>query len=225
MSWHDADRVTVSGEVTGIVVGVVPIHTTGFAQLRGLVTAGGKPLAGVRVAATVAPNLVVGYGLTDATGRYVIDGCPVGSVVLSADRPDYRESTRTVSVGAEQFEVGNLDFAMEAQTTTGREPDEGIPARFSLGQNYPNPFNPSTSITVDIPDAAVVKLAIFNILGEEIRVLVNGPVSAGRLVVRWDATDTRGRAMSSGIYLYRATVADQGGRELFSSVRKMALVR
>jgi hypothetical protein len=225
MSWQKADRVSVSGEVTDIVVGVVPIHATGVVKLQGLVTTRGTPLAGVRVAATIVPNTVVGCGLTDATGRYVIEGCPAAAVVVSADRPEYREASRVVTVGAGQYEVGNIDFILEAQTTAGRAPEGNTPERFSLEQNYPNPFNPSTSIAVDLPEAAIVKLVVFNLLGEEIRVLTNGPASAGRLVVRWDATNSRGRAMASGVYLYRVTVADPGGRELYSSVRKMTLVR
>jgi hypothetical protein len=88
------------------------------------------------------------------------------------------------------------------------------PTEFSLSQNYPNPFNPSTSIRFDLPRATFVELKVFNALGEEVAVVVNGEMPAGRHVSAWDAS-----AMPSGVYIYRM----QAG--MFVVARKMLLIR
>ena len=61
------------------------------------------------------------------------------------------------------------------------------PERFDLSQNYPNPFNPSTKIIFDLPSESNVKLFVYNLLGEKVRELVNGQVSAGVHTVDFNA--------------------------------------
>jgi serine protease len=80
---------------------------------------------------------------------------------------------------------------------------EPLPARFELGQNYPNPFNPTTTIRYSLPDAAGVELVVFNILGEQVRTLVNGQQGAGEHSVVWDSRNDNGTQVASGVYLYR----------------------
>ena len=80
----------------------------------------------------------------------------------------------------------------------------GLPGRPSLMQNYPNPFNPSTTIRFTLPRASHVTLAVFSVLGQRIRTLVDGPRAAGPNVVQFDAS-----GLSSGMYFYRL---DAGGR-------------
>ncbi len=73
---------------------------------------------------------------------------------------------------------------------------------FTLNQNFPNPFNPSTKIRYAIPGGTTAKvtLSIYDILGNEIAVLVNEEKPAGEYQVEWDAS-----AYSSGVYFYRLT--------------------
>ncbi len=75
--------------------------------------------------------------------------------------------------------------------------------RFVLFPNYPNPFNPGTSIRFEIPSDSRIRLSIFNLLGQEIRVLATGDFPAGRYEFHWDGKDSRGRPASSGVYVYR----------------------
>lgn len=89
-----------------------------------------------------------------------------------------------------------------------------IPESYSLAQNYPNPFNPSTVIEYSVPTAGDVNLAVFDLLGREVRTLVSGPVTAGVHRVRFDARD-----LASGVYLYRLRAGD------FVQTRKLTLVR
>jgi len=90
----------------------------------------------------------------------------------------------------------------------------GTPTEFSLSQNYPNPFNPSTSIAFALPKESSVKLSVYNMLGEEVAVLVNGVMSAGNHSVDFAASN-----LNSGMYVYRLEAGE------FSSVRKMTLLK
>ncbi|MDE2997539.1 MAG: T9SS type A sorting domain-containing protein [Gemmatimonadota bacterium] len=94
-----------------------------------------------------------------------------------------------------------------------------LPDRFNLEQNMPNPFNPSTAIGYQLPEAGMVRLAIYNLIGQEVRVLVNERRNAGSFTVSWDGTDAMGRRVASGIYLYRI----QAGS--FSATKRMLLLK
>jgi type IX secretion system substrate protein len=88
------------------------------------------------------------------------------------------------------------------------------PSEFTLYQNYPNPFNPSTTIKYALPEAGEVKLVLFNMLGEEVAVLVNELKEAGVHDVDFNASD-----LGSGIYFYKLESSS------FVSVKKMMLVK
>jgi hypothetical protein len=111
---------------------------------------------------------------------------------------------------------------------TGVEEDRGsrgIPAAFELGQNYPNPFNPSTTIRYALPSAGSVRLAVYSVIGEEIRTLIAGEeTGAGFHEVVWDGLDNSGRAAASGVYVYRLEYRDGDGK-FTSGSRKFVLLR
>jgi len=85
---------------------------------------------------------------------------------------------------------------------------------FDLEQNYPNPFNPSTTIKFSIPEAGIITLRVFNLLGEEVATLLNGERTAGVYEATFDAS-----RLSSGIYFY--TLESKN----FKSTKKMALLK
>jgi len=95
----------------------------------------------------------------------------------------------------------------------------GIAGRFSLEQNYPNPFNPSTTISYRLPVESKVELVIFNMLGQKVRTLFSDKQPAGEYKIVWDGRDGNGRAVSSGVYLYRL----QAGT--YVEAKKMTLLR
>jgi hypothetical protein len=97
--------------------------------------------------------------------------------------------------------------------------EQSAPRAFALAQNVPNPFNPSTAITFGIPAAGMVKLSIYNVLGQEVRTLVHGTLGVGSRTVVWNGTDSLGRAVTSGVYFYRL---EAGG---LTATRKLMLVR
>jgi flagellar hook assembly protein FlgD len=98
-------------------------------------------------------------------------------------------------------------------------PREATIQNYVLLPNYPNPFNPGTTISYRIPSAARVTIAIYNVLGQRIRTLVNQVKTAGEYTVYWDGKDELGRDMGSGIYYYTM----KAGKYQVS--RKMLLVR
>jgi len=85
-----------------------------------------------------------------------------------------------------------------------------LPGEFSLGQNYPNPFNSRTIIPYHLPRDARVSLRIYNLLGQEIRRLVEEYQEAGRKTALWDGKDRHGRTVSSGVYIYRLQAEESG---------------
>jgi len=85
---------------------------------------------------------------------------------------------------------------------------------FTLYQNYPNPFNPSTTIEFFIPRAGKVQLKIYNILGQEVAILVSGKLTAGNYKYDWQPKN-----LASGIYLYRLKAGD------YVETKKMMLIR
>jgi hypothetical protein len=95
-------------------------------------------------------------------------------------------------------------FAHLAATSGGARP-----LTFALHPNYPNPFNPSTTLYYSLQTQSVVRLELFNLLGQHVRTLVDGPQAAGEYRVIWDATDDRGRRLPSGTYLVRLAAGDR----------------
>ena len=77
------------------------------------------------------------------------------------------------------------------------------PRSFALSQNYPNPFNPSTTIRYELSMVSDVTIRIYDILGREVKTLVEERETAGQHVIYWDGTDRYGRRVASGVYYYR----------------------
>ena len=88
-----------------------------------------------------------------------------------------------------------------------------------LNQNYPNPFNPETTIEYQLPENSFVLVKVSNILGQEIKTLVNENKPAGNHFIKWDGTDNSGNKVSSGIYVYKIKAGN------FIDIKKMVLLK
>ena len=97
--------------------------------------------------------------------------------------------------------------------------NRGLPNAFSLSQNYPNPFNPSTRIDFTLPRAARVSLDVFNVLGQKIRTLALGLLTAGHRTITWDGTNDQRQVVSTGVYFYRLTAGE------YVESKKMVLLK
>jgi len=94
-----------------------------------------------------------------------------------------------------------------------------LPDKYALQQNFPNPFNPRTTIHYELPNQELVKIIIFNLLGHQVKRLVDGFRGAGVNSIVWDATNDHGQPVSAGIYIYQLQA---GG---FLQTRKMILLK
>ena len=127
---------------------------------------------------------------------------PIATTTEQSFRDEGVEFGRTYyyTVAALDFSGNRSDFAEMRQVAVvvGTEGTGEVPTEFALHQNYPNPFNPSTTITYDVPGASNVRLAVYDLLGRRVEVLVDGQVPAGRHRVVFSANDR-----SSGLYIVR----------------------
>ncbi|MBO6792489.1 MAG: T9SS type A sorting domain-containing protein [Balneolaceae bacterium] len=110
--------------------------------------------------------------------------------------------------------IGLFSHFNSGTTVSNKEDADLIPTHISLSQNYPNPFNPSTNIEFSIPNNGLVRLDVFNVLGQQVASLVNKPMVAGSHSVLFDASN-----LSSGIYIYKIEFGDQ------ILTRKMLLIK
>ena len=96
---------------------------------------------------------------------------------------------------------------------------EIIPLKFQLHNAYPNPFNPVTTLRYDLPENSVVNIVVFDMMGREVRTLINQTQNAGHQSVVWDATNDYGKPVSAGIYLYQIQAGE------YISTKKMVLLK
>ncbi len=100
----------------------------------------------------------------------------------------------------------------------------GIPAEFVLHQNYPNPFNPSTMISYSMPVSGKVNVTVYDLLGNVVTELFNGDAQQGYNSIIWNASNSLGAKVSSGMYLYRITAQLNDGLS-FADTKRMLLLK
>jgi len=102
---------------------------------------------------------------------------------------------------------GECQYRIHYSTSGGitgiDEKSYNFPNQFELSQNYPNPFNPTTTIRYTLTSSQFVTLKVYNVLGQEIRTLINSYQTSGYKSVVWDGKNNFGQITSSGIYIYR----------------------
>ena len=97
--------------------------------------------------------------------------------------------------------------------------DDGLPIAFNLYNAYPNPFNPVTTLRYDLPEPSNVNIIIYDMLGRQVKTLINQNQDAGHKSIRWNATNDYGKPVGAGVYLYRI----QAGN--FRQTKKMVLLK
>ncbi|MFA3783784.1 cohesin domain-containing protein [Melioribacteraceae bacterium 4301-Me] len=150
-------------------------------------------------------SLVSGPGSITTNGLYKWAPAPVDAgqsfivVVQVTDGTATVTSTRTLKV---------------SDTVTGVDGQAELPTKYELMQNYPNPFNPTTTIQFALPKESHVKLTVFNVLGQEVAVLIDRTMGAGYHTVNFNATN-----LNTGMYLYKIEAGN------FVSIKKMLLIK
>ncbi|OUX30113.1 MAG: hypothetical protein CBE24_07170 [bacterium TMED264] len=97
--------------------------------------------------------------------------------------------------------------------------EDVLPEDFALHQNYPNPFNPTTQIQYDLPEDQFVNIVIYDVMGRNIRNLMNVNQTAGYHVIRWDARNDMGEGVAAGMYIYTIQAGE------FNASKKMVLLK
>jgi hypothetical protein len=146
-----------------------------------------------------------------------VDAAQNGATGASYEFVDSRvtngETYKYVLVDVDINGEPKFHYDMEVTATPFAAPTI-TPSEYALHQNYPNPFNASTTIVYDVSEAGHVSLAIFDVLGRQVKALVDGEQSAGRYPVSFDAS-----SLSSGIYFYRLQVKG------YSDMKKMVVLK
>lgn len=197
---------------------------------------------GPSAATPVGMNDTLPVGITYLEHAIGLGSCSFAGNVLSCNIPSLASGDSTVITltaradapgttlnralaGASQTEANPIDNKDSAEVfvrnsvAVDDRGDQIIPSTFALGANYPNPFNPVTAFTYDLPEAAVVRIEIYNVLGRTVRTLVDGRRAAGRYTVQWDGRGDKGNPVSSGVYLYRIKAGS------FTATRRMVLLK
>ena len=99
------------------------------------------------------------------------------------------------------------------------EENTHLPKNFRVYQNHPNPFNPTTRIQYDLPKDHMVTIAIYDVMGRNIRTLMNVNQTAGYHSVRWDAKNDIGEGVAAGMYIYTIQAGE------FRATKKMVLLK
>ena len=145
-------------------------------------------------------------------------GFVAGAGTSNAPR-NYSYTDSKLSAGSYAYRLKQIDN--NGAFTYGSTVEVAIssaPAAFALSQNYPNPFNPSTVISYSLEKAGMVSLRVYNMLGQEVATLVNGPQEAGIYAVSFN-TSKGTLGLSSGVYVYRLEAGS------FISTKKLVLMK
>ena len=117
--------------------------------------------------------------------------------------------------------IVHYSYSVNSQTTFGRKEIEiaPIPSEFVLDQNYPNPFNPVTKIGYALPENLQVRIVIFDVMGREVKTLINEVQEAGYKSVTWDSRNAMGEYVATGVYFYQITAGED------YQIKKMLLMK
>jgi hypothetical protein len=149
----------------------------------------------LRIGSTIADSVFVDQNANSGTWVTILTrslpaSIPIDFVVSDAS---------TDPAGGTVLRADALRCSLRQEATSVEKRDsENLPSSYVLRQNHPNPFNPSTRIEYAVPKAGNVSLRVFDMLGREVAVLVDGMVEAG-----WYAVNFNAQNLASGVYLYR----------------------
>ncbi len=190
---------------------VVNLNGSGYivrAEVSGVVSRldNGNPIEGavVTIAGTASTP-------TGADGHYALaDIMPGTGIETTVTATGYITFTGTVDLVSGP---NTRDFTLEEEIAVN-EGSAATVTEYALHQNFPNPFNPTTTIRFDLVEPQVVKVTLFNLMGQEVMSLVNGPVEAGIHVITLDAKN-----LSSGVYFYNIECP------AYTEMKKMILIK
>ena len=134
---------------------------------------------------------------------------------------NYSYSDNPGKTGKYQYRLKQIDFNGNEMLSSDIEINlNNSPAVYDMAQNYPNPFNPTSMIRYELPFDSKVIIKIYNVIGNEVSTLVNENISAGNYEVQFNAKN-----FPSGVYFYSIKAVSTDGKNNFSTVKKMVLMK
>jgi hypothetical protein len=137
---------------------------------------------------------------------------------------NYSFTDKVSGSGKISYRLKQIDFSGKVSYSKEVEVSYNGPSAYSLSQNYPNPFNPSTTIKFALPFDSNVKLTMYNITGQVVKVLTNGMLGAGEHIVIFSFNES-GVNLSSGIYFYTLEATATNNYSTFRETKKMVLMK
>ena len=182
-----------------------------------LMLCGHKSAEGIRQDSTINGNIV--YTLLSDYQYYpnggngflrIMEFSPINNTI----------QVKTYSPTLNQYETkGSSQFTLIYDMQLLITPVELLPKIFALHQNYPNPFNPVTTLRYDLPENAMINITIYDMLGRQVKTLINQTQDAGYKSLIWDATNDYGKPVSAGLYLYQIQAGE------YMQTKKMVLLK
>lgn len=216
-SWKEADVISLDNNSSkNIVLNLTEIPNypeAGIGELSGSVTDDqGQPVSEAILLIYDNQNQIVNYSLTDLDGKYSVSNLETGFYTISCSNYGLSyEENNNVFVGIDNQSNSNFILSQDIPVNVNKI---DIINQYILIQNYPNPFNPSTIIEFSILEQSEVELKVFDILGAEIKTLMNNQLPTGNYKVEFSAND-----LPSGLYIYQLKTKD------FIQSRKMLLLK
>jgi hypothetical protein len=182
----------------------------------GTITYGGKSIPVLRIISEQRMTYV-----------QVEEGVPTTAFVMEMITASFVTSSFETAVSAwrnssmfitQYGSSASADF-LDQETDVEQDHESPLPRAFEMEQNYPNPFNPHTEIKFSLPNRADVSLKVYNLAGQEVKVLVDRSMPAGNFAADWDGTNQQNVPVASGVYFYRLEAGAN------SSTRKMVLLK
>ena len=170
---------------------------------------------------------------TVGEGRLLVAGMVSDGKAESSDSGGRTELARVVFASKEEkgkkeekedaffalSDIQVIDAAMQIWRLSDVRTGDVLPETYKLSMNVPNPFNASTRLKAALPRTEILRLEVYDILGQRVRTIANGKREAGFHTFVWDGRDDAGNKVGSGVYLCRLEAGD------FVAVRKMLLLK
>jgi hypothetical protein len=213
-----ADSVVVEpvGVVPNINFTVRPITWNGFAEVAGIVKDNsGNKINGAYILFLDQSQQICSYAVSDLNGKFTINGILPGLYSVISEKMGYT-STQSIEVTVDYLNnlTNNVTFTLTPEGVTSVGNENNVIKDFVLYQNYPNPFNPSTTIKWYQPHQGKVSIRIYDVIGNEIDVVLKDVMTAGEHQIEYVAD-----GLPSGIYFYKI-VTDN-----FIQTKKMILLK
>ena len=209
-------------ESNGLIAGMQAAFTFDPA----LIEVGGPQLAGAADGLTFDSHItdgtlrVIVYGVTPGTGITAGQGAALLIPVTVRDGVSGGGSLTLSDIILVDPQAQRVPVILGEITAPVVKEGAVLPTAFALNGNAPNPFNPATTISYEVPQPAHITLTVYNLLGQEVVRLVDTALAPGRYTVSWHATNARGQAVASGVYLYRLTSSTG-----YSESKRMTLLK